>query len=171
MLKAACLRNHPSEPPADEAARDALGPWPDVPADFWTEQPTKVNWGAGTFANKVQYFCDHHQQLTYTYIELFEVTFHAGDLARLLNTKSPDLMRGVLPSNAKPNDRKYEDHAHEAAKLIRLNGVSKSAAFRKALENNSLTPPVAEASHQRALRHSYDAMYDSNGVPIKNDAF
>lgn len=80
-----CLITHPKEPPADEDTRDALGPWPDVPAFYWNEPLFKAEWLTGTFLVKVSYFCDFYQEPTYSSVELRGVTFHAGDFLALIS--------------------------------------------------------------------------------------
>lgn len=164
-----CVITHPEEPPADEGARHALGQWPDVPADFWAEQPAKANWGAGTFANKVHYFSKHHQELTYSFIELFDVTFHTGDLGALLTATMhipvTEPICGVLPTSAKPNDRLYERHAHRAAELVRSQNIKPSEAFRRVLKHEPPAPHLRDTSQETALRKAYGTMYDELGMP------
>ena len=128
-----CVRTFPAIPPAEELVPDTLGPWPDVPADFWAEKPTKATWGAGTFASKVYYWCDFNQARMYEFIELHDVTFHEVDLTQLLGARATPPLIGKLPINAKPNDRLYEGRAHQAAELVRSKNIKKAEAFRQVL--------------------------------------
>lgn len=160
-----CVRTFPSAPPADELARDTLGCWPDVPADFWAERPTKATWGAGTFASRVYYWCDFSQARMYEYIELHDVTFHEVDLMQLLGARATPPLIGKLPINAKPNDRLYEGRAHRAAELVRSENIKKAEAFRQVLKDDPLGPHVSELSQIRALRQAYESMYDNLGAP------
>jgi hypothetical protein len=166
-----CVQTFPAEPLVVDGIM--ISPWPDIPTGFWAEKPTKAAWVAGTFSYKVQDFCDYHQELTYACFELFGVTFNAGDLGALLPEPEPEpvieLVRGVLPSNAKPNDRLYEAAAHRAAELVRLEGGSRQKAFQKALLHGPKIENVQEASPLRALRQAYDLMYDQYGNPLKKD--
>lgn len=162
------VRNFPAVPPVDELTLDTLGSWPDVPANFWAEKPTKATWGAGTFASKVYYWCDFNQARTYEYIELHDVTFHEVDLMQLLGARATSPLIGKLPINAKPNDRLYEGRAHRAAELVRSQNIKKAEAFRQVLMDDPLGPHVLELSQIRALRHAYESMYDNLGVPHPN---
>jgi hypothetical protein len=162
-----CERTFPIEPPADELTRETLGPWPDVPVDFWADKPTKATWAAGTFASRVYYWSDYHQARMDEHIELFDVTFHAGDLAGLLSELLPPVepLRGVMPASAKANDRLYEEHAHRAAELVRSEKIKPSKAFRRALAHKPPAPGIEMPSQERALRTSYGLMYDQLGMP------
>lgn len=172
-----CVISHPEEPPADEGARVALGMWPDVPADFWAEQPAKANWGAGTFANKVHYFCDHHQELTYAYLELFDVTFHTGDLgallaqslAKLAPATATEAELGALPNNATPGQRRYEGAAHRAAEIQRSQNGFLSEALRQALDETEAVREGVQDTRERQLRAVFKLMYNKDGRPIRND--
>ncbi len=74
-------------------------------------------------------------------------------------------VRGVLPDNAKPNDVKHEQFAHDAAKLIRTKKIRLSEAIRQVRPSD---PMRAAESIDRAIRRAFDLMYDIQGRPIKN---
>lgn len=163
-----CVRTFPVAPPTDELTRDTLGPWPDIPVNFWAEKPAKATWGAGTFASRVYYWCDYRQERMYEFIELIDVTFHQGDLTELLSSRSAPTMPGSLPRSAKPNDRLYEEHAHRAAALVRSEGIKRSESFRRVLKHGAPAPHLSEKSQERALRQAYGSMYDDLGTPHPN---
>lgn len=168
-----CVRTFPAAPPADKLARDTLGCWPDVPADFWAEKPTKAVWGAGTFASGVSYWCGYNQARMCEHIELFGVTFHADDLEALLTWPVPatgaQAERGVLPSNATPGQRRYEEAAHLAANIVRSTKCYPSEAFRQALEETKAVASGTWDTRQRKLREVYNSMYNPQGWPIPKD--
>lgn len=168
-----CLRTFPASPPSDKLIRDTLGPWPNIPADFWAEKHTKATWGAGTFASGVYYWCEHNQARMCEHIELFDVTFHADDLEALLTEPSPvtgaEAERGVLPSNATPGQRRYEEAAHLAASIVRSGKVFVSAALRRALNETKAVEEGVWETRQRQLREVYRSMYTSAGCPIRKD--
>lgn len=70
-----------------------------------------------------------------------------------------------LPASASPNDHKYKEYAVQAANVMRNEKMFLSEAIRKILptvemrENDSIA---------RAIRHSYNLMYDRNGIPHQN---
>lgn len=70
-----------------------------------------------------------------------------------------------LPPSAKPNDYKYAEFAHQAAVLVRSKKILPQAAFRQVAPEVPMRQP---ASIERAIRHAYDLLYDSNGVPRQN---
>lgn len=74
-------------------------------------------------------------------------------------------LRGVLPANAKPSDRRHEEQAHAAARIIRARKVLPAVAFREVLDSD---PTRIEASRLRAIRRSFDKMYDRSGMPYEN---
>ncbi len=78
-------RQFPKEPPSDELERATLGPWPNIPADFWEAPPTKALWGPGSFSSRIEYWDDHYQGDAYEHITLLGVTFHSDELDALLN--------------------------------------------------------------------------------------
>ena len=162
-------REFPTEPPEDEIVRATLGPWPNIPADFWSGRSIEGQWGAGTFAAHVVEWSDYHQAETRERIKFRGVTFHAGDLSDLLVASAARPLRGTLPKNAKSNDRLYEAHAHRAAEMVRSENIKKAEAFRRVLKHEPPAPNLDEASQIRALRHAYDSMYDSRGDIIQID--
>lgn len=83
-------RVFPSEPPLDEKKRLVSGDWPDIPADFWDEIPSRALWAAGTFGTRVSIFNEHYQQYEWLGITLFDVKFHADELDALL-IESPQI--------------------------------------------------------------------------------
>lgn len=103
------------------------------------------------------------------------VEFYWPDVAALLggvdvpdSCVSIDPLRGILPKHAKNNDRKHEDAAHAAAKIVREEGVTIAAALWRCIE---LVPKkvAVDASVVRAIRTAFDLMYGRDGKPIKID--
>jgi hypothetical protein len=78
-------RVFPKAPYSDDLTRSTLGPWPDIPTDFWETMPRKALWGAGTFASSIEYWDEYNQTDAHDYIELFDVSFCSHELDDLLN--------------------------------------------------------------------------------------
>lgn len=160
-------REFPTEPPEDEIVRATLGPWPNIPADFWSGRSIEGQWGAGTFAAHVVEWSDYHQAETRERIKLRGVTFHAGDLSELVVASAARPLRGILPKNAKPNNALYEEAAHRAAELVRSDKISLAEAIRRTLGEIEIPSKVAPPSRESALRRTYGLMYDAQGLPIQ----
>lgn len=161
-------REFPVEPPKDEIVRATLGPWPNIPGDFWGGDRIEALWGVGTFAAHVMQWSEYHQAKVCELIRLRGVTFHEGDLRQLLGAQTLSPLLGTLPESAKHNDYRYAEHAHRAAELVRSENIKRSEAFRRVLKHEPPAPHLQDASQIRALRHAYDSMYDELGAPIQN---
>lgn len=83
------IREFPAEPHSDDLKRSTLGPWPDIPTEFWETTPRKAVWGPGTFASRIEYWCDYNQTVANEYITLLEVSFHSQELDELLSGRQP----------------------------------------------------------------------------------
>lgn len=162
-------RIFPSEPPVDAVKRSVAGDWPDIPANFWEETPSKALWSAGTFATRVWYFDEHYQQYDWQHITLSDVTFNAAQLEGLLSKSEGRAIRGMLPRNAPPNAHLYEETAHLAAELVRTTKVLRAAAFRIALSKTKVAQNMPPATRESAVRRAYVLMYDERGVPVQKD--
>ena len=82
-------RKFPQEPEVDAQSGEVLGPWPDIPGDFWRwvngkGAGTEVHGEAGVFAATVIYDPQIGTYSDSQHIKLFGVTFHADDLARVM---------------------------------------------------------------------------------------
>lgn len=78
------VRLFPETPYADETKRLVLGPWPDIPTDFWAQAPKKATWNAGTFASALTYWDDYYDEEKFDFIELRDVSFNRRELEALL---------------------------------------------------------------------------------------
>lgn len=149
---------------ADTPAHNAIPRW------FWghlRSDPVKAEWGAGVFETTAEHDGEFGMQPASW--RMTGVEFNAAELDKLLENETTPrdaAQRGVLPTSAKPNDRKYEQAAHEAAGIVRDEGVAPSEAFRRALEISGRGE--APTSPERALRRTYDLMYDNKGKPYPN---
>lgn len=162
---------------SERAANDT---WPDVPAEFWywlnrDLASDKANWGAGVFTTVVFEYArsvagDSTPSRDYReYIRLYDVKFMASDLAKLLRRDRPTSLKGALPAHATASDRRYEEHAHEAAQIVREQGISATLAFTKVMEGRGRLIVRKLGSEESAIRRSFKLMYDKHGMPIKID--
>ena len=146
-------------------------PWPDIPSDFWHwmnvhSERSEAHWASGVFATTVYYDNAPYHDRDSQYIKLFDVTFHAGDLAEMLGHTSVQAERGKMPANAKPNNYVYEAAAHRAAELLRTEKIKRSIAFRRALEETQVEPKSVQDTRESALSRAYSLMYDGKGWPV-----
>lgn len=79
-------------------------------------------------------------------------------------SEGPPDMRGVLPQRAKPNDHHYEEAAHQAAQLVREQHIKPGTAFVE-IAKSYPRKVGAKESAVRAMRQTYDLMYDQSGKP------
>ena len=79
-------------------------------------------------------------------------------------SEGPPDMRGVLPQRAKPNDHHYEEAAHQAAQLVREQHIKPGTAFTKIAKSYPRKVGTEDAA-VRAIRQTYDLMYDRWGKP------
>jgi len=80
---------------------------------------------------------------------------------------SPDTVKGTLPARATNSDRQHEEAAHAAAQLVREKRCPLAEAIRQ-VRHLAETKGRQEESIDRAIRRSYQIMYDAHGLPIKN---
>jgi len=153
--------------------------WPDIPAEFWywlnrNLATDNSNWGAGVFATVVFEHAserpgdDHPSRDFSEYIRLHDVKFSRSDLRGLLQQKRPPTLKGVLPAHATKSDRHYEERAHAAAQIVREQGISPTAAFRKVMDATGRQIMRRDGSEESAVRRSFKLMYDAQGMPTKN---
>jgi hypothetical protein len=149
-----------------------------IPRYFWGElraNTVMADWAAGVFETTTDIDTEE-EGWRETSWRISGVQFNASELEALLCSKSAfsststesqgsNGQRGKLPASAKPNDRKYEESAHSAAKAVREKKVKKSEAFRDEATSYSGVPETV----QRAIRQAYDSMYDENGQPHQID--
>lgn len=103
------VREFPHEPPLDEIERAVLGPWPNIPADFWEVTPTKALWGPGTFASRLVHWNDHYQRDEYESITLLGITFLKDALDALLNGRQPKAVTAQPPKKRWQHQRVREE--------------------------------------------------------------
>lgn len=70
---------------------------------------------------------------------------------------------GRLPPSAKPADRRDEQYAHEAARLVR-GGLKLSDALRQVAPSD---PTRSDASIEHGIRRTFGLMYQSDGRAIQ----
>jgi hypothetical protein len=153
-------------------------PWPFIPSEFWfylnlNSSDATINWGAGAFGTTVrdEPTPDCPAGLN-QYIKLSGVEFYIPDLDALLDDM-PDAVNfeiePQLPAHAKPINRKYEEHAHLAAKFIRETGLSRADACREVVKERGAIGSVTVETAEMQVRRTYDLMYIPDGSPIKKD--
>lgn len=111
------VREFPNEPPSDEIERAVLGPWPNIPADFWEATPAKASWGPGTFASRIEYWDDYNQRDAYEYITLLGVTFHKDELDALLNGRQPKAVM-VQPPKERWQRQRVNDRQNAVVQFL-----------------------------------------------------
>jgi hypothetical protein len=153
-------------------------PWPFIPSEFWfylnlNRSDATINWGAGAFGTTVrdEPTPDCPAGLS-QYIKLSGVEFYIPDLDGLLDGM-PDAVNfeiePQLPAHAKRINRKYEEHAHLAAKFIRETGLSRADACREVVKERGAIGNVTVETAKIQVRRTYDLMYIPDGSPIKKD--
>lgn len=141
---------------------------------FWGElgrEALYANWPAGVFKTLSDY--EHEYGVQSAEWEVVGVSYNADQLERLLSSAGPspaaisDTLLGKLPPEAKPSDRKYAQSAHDAAKIVREEGVFLSEAIRRVerFESTMIKPESVE----RGIRQTYGKMYKKGGLPIQID--
>jgi hypothetical protein len=141
---------------------------------FWGELGREMlfaSWPAGIFKTLSDY--EHEYGVQSAEWELVGVSYNADQLERLVGGAGPspaaqsDTLKGKLPTGAKPSDRKYEQSAHDAAKIVREEGVLLSEAIRRVecFESTMIKPESVE----RGIRRTYEKMYKAGGLPIQID--
>jgi hypothetical protein len=73
-------------------------------------------------------------------------------------------MRGTLPTHARPSDHHYAEAAHQAAETVRERHIKPGTAFAQ-IAKTYPRKVGTEDSAARAMRHTYDLMYDGKGSP------
>lgn len=90
-------RLFPEKPPIDGTERSTRGPWPDIPKEFWAQDPKKAAWAAGTFASRTTFWNDHYEAEDYVFIELRGVSFNRSELEALLKDSAEPDTRPNMP--------------------------------------------------------------------------
>lgn len=163
-------------------------PWPFIPSEFWfylnlNGSDVTINWGAGAFGTTVrdEPTPDYPAGLS-QYIKLSGVEFYIPDLDELLDD-TPQLdalledapeaenleIEPKLPASAQRINRRYEEHAHVAAKLIRERDITRAEACRAAVKEKGVIGLVTNDTAETQVRRTLDMMYNSDGSPIKKD--
>ena len=81
-----------------------------------------------------------------------------------IGSEAPPQIRGILPLHAKPNDHHFEEAAHQAAQLVRERHIKPGTAFTEIAKTYPRKVGTEDAA-VRAMRHTYDLMYDQCGKP------
>jgi hypothetical protein len=162
----------------DHQGASSREPWPFIPSEFWfylslNGANATINWGAGAFGTTVrdEPTPDCPAGLS-QYIKLSGVEFYIPDLDALLDDM-PDAVNfeiePQLPAHAKRINRKYEEHAHLAAKFIRKTGLSRADACREVVKERGVINSVSVETAEVQVRRTFDLMYLPDGLPIKKD--
>lgn len=179
--------NGPINDDQDQQASSSGEPWPFIPSEFWfylnlNGSDASINWGAGAFGTTVRDEPTPECPAGLSqYIKLSGVEFYIPDLDELLDD-TPELdtllndgpeaeiseIEPKLPAHAKPINRKYEIHAHLAAKIIRERGFNRAEAFRQAVKEKGDFGTALETAETQ-VRRTFDMMYSPDGLPIKKD--
>jgi hypothetical protein len=156
----------------NDAGSVLTGPWPNILPDFWHwlnvgPKNREANWGAGVFATTVFDDTELGPNTYSQHIRLYDVVFSATDIDARLHLADRPFVKGMLPSNPTKNARLYEERAHAAARLVKIEGKMRAEAFREVVEPGGTSLGSNEDGRQRALRKTYDLMYDAYGNPVK----
>ena len=150
------VREFPNEPPLDEIERAVMGPWPNIPAEFWEATPAKALWGPGTFASRIEYWNDHYGKDDYEYITLLGVTFHKDELDALINGREPKAATAQPPKKRWQHQRVSEQQ---------------KAAF-EFLEKCRTHPPKGSPLGPTALHREYIRWAGNRQLtPLRRTAF
>lgn len=152
--------------------------WPFIPSEFWfylnlNGANAKSSWSAGAFGTTVrdEPTPDCPAGLS-QYIKLSGVEFYMPDLDALLRDKPEAAnleMQPKLPAYAQRINRKYEKHAHLAAKFIREQDLTRAEACRAAVMEMGVIGIVANDTAEMQVRRTLGMMYNKDGLPIKKD--
>lgn len=146
-----------------------------IPRYFWGElraNTVMADWAAGVFETTTDIDTEEEGWREASW-RISGVEFKTADLQKCLEIGSITQgsarsdRRGILPASAKANDQKYEVAAHEAAEIVRTEGVPPSKAFKRLADQHGDAAIQAD-SVERAMRHAYDLMYDKKGNPHQN---
>lgn len=146
-----------------------------IPRYFWGELRANTviaDWAAGVFETTKDIDTEEEGWREASW-RISGVEFKNADLQKCLGIESltkangPSDRRGILPASAKANDRKYEGPAHEAAEIVRMEGVAPSKAFAR-LADHYNEKMIQSTSVERAIRQAYGLMYDNKGNPYQN---
>lgn len=152
---------------------------PEILPGFWhyirLGSNSSANWQAGVFRARLIYELDEWNEHPEHTWDMQGVSFHAKDIAKQVELAKGgpscvaiDDPRGVLPSHAQPNDRKHEEAAHQAARIVREEKVKLSEALRRVSADHPDENRAPE-SVQRATRQAFGLMYHPDGTPIQID--
>lgn len=110
----------------------------------------------------------------------YDVAFDRADVCRefpgdsLVETRAgiaikvdDQSFRGKLPLSAKPVNRRHEEAAHYAAKIVRENGCAVAEGIRQSRGLVEIANRDID-NVDRATRAAYDLMYNKHGQPIQN---
>lgn len=123
-------RDFPVEPSADEMKRANLGPWPDIPIDFWRwmnagRAGTEAHFEAGVFATTVIYDPEIGNYSDSQHIKLFEVTFNEEDLIKLTGQAQPETEAVGSPEGRSPGARWQKQRVSDQQdQLFRFFGIA-----------------------------------------------
>jgi hypothetical protein len=147
----------------------------EIPRWFWGHlraAPVTADWAAGVFETTTDIDTEEEGWREVSW-RISGVEFNDADLQKCLRYANPPQnsaargQHGILPDSAKPSDRKYENEAHNAASIVRSEGVLPSKAFnRLAAQRTDLSIQIN--SVESAIRRAYGLMYDKNGYPHQN---
>lgn len=146
-----------------------------IPRYFWGElraNTVMADWAAGVFETTTDIDTEEEGWREASW-RISGVEFKTADLQKCLEIGSITQgsarsdRRGTLPASAKANDQKYEVAAHEAAEIVRTEGVPPSKAFKRLADQHG-DAAIQPDSVERAMRHAYDLMYDKKGNPHQN---
>ncbi len=143
----------------EKIAKDGIQDWK-LGCFSYTEEAPSEHFGHGIWLNwqaaGVEFFWPEIQNI----LKLEE-----------LNLIQQSVNMGALPPGASANDRKHAGLAHQAAGLIRTEGIKKPKAIRRVVEESpdDLKEMRKLDSIERAVRNAYDLMYDDEGIPLQID--
>ncbi|WP_415178254.1 hypothetical protein [Parasphingorhabdus sp.] len=90
-----------------------------------------------------------------------------GQVSEESRDSPSDTVKSTLPSFATKSDRLHEAAAHEAAKFVRETRCPRAEAIRQVRKLVEAKGRQKD-SIDRAIRKSYELMYDAHGLPIQN---
>lgn len=83
-----------------------------------------------------------------------------------VSTSDVVMVRPSLPPNAKPNDHKHAEYAHQAAEILRADkSIKPETAFARVAPGEVMRKRTSIIS---AIRRSFELMYKPDGLPHQN---
>jgi hypothetical protein len=134
----------------------------DVPKAFWDRVALgSTGWRTGNFEISV----GADSIIAFVNVKIASTSVVYVDTISPNRSNEKDFL-GTLPKHSNNSDRKHEGAAHKVAKLVR-NGSSIADGIRQC-QGGVIVDGRQEESIARAIRRSYNLMYNKRGLPLRH---